>query len=88
MSRLTILAAALIALAPPALAGTVVRAPAGALEGKTDGDIRVFEGIPYAAPPIGAARWAPPQPAATWTGLGAEFCIKNNGTVKGLARFL
>ena len=69
MSRLTILAAALIALALPALAGPIVNAPAGSLEGKTDGDIRVFEGIPYAAPPVGAARWTPPQPAASWTGV-------------------
>lgn len=32
-------------------------------------EIRIFKGIPYAAPPIGDLRWKPPQPAATWPGV-------------------
>lgn len=47
----------------------IVQAPAGALEGRMDGAIRVFKGIPFAAPPVGALRWRPPQPAARWQGV-------------------
>ena len=32
----------------------------------TDSQVRIFKGIPYAAPPVGNLRWAPPQPAAKW----------------------
>jgi para-nitrobenzyl esterase len=40
----------------------------GPVEGTAEDDgLRVFLGIPYAAPPLGAFRFAPPQPAAPWS---------------------
>jgi para-nitrobenzyl esterase len=31
--------------------------------------VRVFKGIPFAAPPLGGNRWRAPQPAAKWEGV-------------------
>jgi para-nitrobenzyl esterase len=36
-------------------------------------DVRVYRGIPYAAPPVGDLRWKPPQPAAHWEGVRAAI---------------
>jgi para-nitrobenzyl esterase len=41
-----------------------------------DGKVIAYEGIPYAAPPVGNLRWAPPQPAAPWHGV---FAAKDFG---------
>jgi para-nitrobenzyl esterase len=40
---------------------------AGALSGTPA--VRVFKGIPFAAPPLGENRWRPPRPAAKWEGV-------------------
>ena len=40
--------------------------------------VRVFTGIPFAAPPLGDLRWRPPQPPARWDGVRAAnaFCMR------------
>jgi para-nitrobenzyl esterase len=35
----------------------------------TNAAVRVFRGIPYAAPPVGNLRWREPQPVAHWDGV-------------------
>jgi len=47
----------------------IIKAHAGTLQGKMEGDLRVFKGIPYALPPTGNARWRPPIPAPHWDGI-------------------
>ena len=46
--------------------GPIVNAPAGLVEGRMEGERRVFKGIPYALPPVGPARWRPPSPMPRW----------------------
>jgi para-nitrobenzyl esterase len=41
----------------------------GALEGMMIDGLKVFRGIPYAAPPVGNLRWKPPQPGPAWDGV-------------------
>lgn len=41
----------------------------GQLSGLVDRGIQLFRGIPYAQPPVGALRWAPPQPPRSWSGV-------------------
>jgi len=45
----------------------VVRVDGGLVRGQIDADHVTFSGIPYAAPPVGERRWAPPSPADPWT---------------------
>ncbi len=44
----------------------VVLLDSGAVRGLIDGNVRVFHGIPYAAPPVGSNRWKPPIPVTPW----------------------
>lgn len=79
MFRGLIVAAAMLFVIPaqavPAFAGiqnaTTVVAPAGAITGVIEGTARVFKGIPYAAPPVGALRWRAPKAFPVWAGTRA-----------------
>jgi para-nitrobenzyl esterase len=69
--------------------GPIVNAPAGAVEGRMEGDLRVFKGIPYALPPVGSARWRPPTPMPRWTGTikAIEFgaaCLQPKPTLSNI----
>ncbi|MCU1382291.1 MAG: hypothetical protein JWL71_988 [Acidobacteria bacterium] len=42
---------------------------AGQIAGAIADGVRVYKGIPFAAPPVGDLRWKPPQPVVAWTGV-------------------
>ena len=62
---------ALCAVALSAADQPTVRTRSGSLAGARgrDASVAVFRGIPYAAPPTGERRFAPPAPAASWSGV-------------------
>jgi para-nitrobenzyl esterase len=47
----------------------IVDTRSGKVQGLERGGVLVFRGIPYAAPPVGAARWLAPRREATWEGV-------------------
>ena len=55
-------AASSVAGLPRAVERPVVRTSEGPVRGKLNGNVQEFLGIPYAAAPIGAARWTAPKP--------------------------
>ncbi|HZZ40436.1 MAG TPA: carboxylesterase/lipase family protein [Acidobacteriaceae bacterium] len=48
-----------------------VKTEKGKIQGMLSGDgqVRIFLGIPFAAPPAGPLRWKPPQPEEKWKGV-------------------
>ena len=46
-----------------------VKTAEGILEGKDLSGIKVFKGVPFAAPPVGNLRWKAPQPVKHWDGV-------------------
>ncbi len=88
MTKIFGLCCCLLLLAPLSASTRVinntVRVEGGLLEGVASsvGGVRVFKGIPYAAPPVGELRWRPPQPPAKWEGVRkagkfSDSCVQN-----------
>lgn len=70
---LAAIAAAAVAATTPlnAMIPEQVKIDSGVLAGTASGQpsVRVFKGIPFAAPPVGENRWKAPQPVAKWDGV-------------------
>lgn len=56
-------------VAPAAAQPATVTVESGALRGEIVDGVSRFLGVPYAAPPVGTLRWAPPRPAEAWSGV-------------------
>ncbi len=69
--RLALLGAGSALLSAPGRAADQVEVTGGVVEGTegTDPSVRVFKGVPFAAPPVGDLRWKAPQPVVPWDGV-------------------
>ena len=63
------LATLLLSLGTMAQDGPQVKTAEGILEGLNLSGIKVFKGVPFAAPPVGNLRWKAPQPVEKWEGV-------------------
>ncbi len=55
---------------PAASAGPRVTTKTGVVSGlNAESGVRMFRGIPFAAPPVGQLRWRPPEPPVKWNGV-------------------
>jgi hypothetical protein len=52
---------------PDDRSGLIVDTRSGTVEGQAEDTVLVFKGIPYAAPPVGDARWKPPAAVSAWS---------------------
>ncbi|MGC2694467.1 MAG: carboxylesterase/lipase family protein [Candidatus Angelobacter sp.] len=72
-SSIVLLAVAVLVFTTSGMAAIAdpVRVEQGLLAGAsgTSSDVRVYRGIPYAAPPVGELRWKAPQAVAPWQGV-------------------
>ena len=63
---------AAIAARTSAMIPEQIKIDTGLLAGTTasgQASVRVFKGIPFAAPPLGENRWRAPQPVTAWQGV-------------------
>ena len=74
LTALVLLPAIGVSCAPPSSPSSAaledpIQIDSGLVSGTVTDGLRVYKGIPFAAPPVGNLRWKPPQPAVPWQGV-------------------
>ena len=69
MKRLLLFVITISSFTSPFAQSNIVQTEAGPISGTMSNDktVRIYKGIPFAAPPVGKLRWKAPQPVAHWT---------------------
>ena len=60
-----------------------VKVEGGLIQGTLDEGLTVYQGIPFAAPPVGELRWRAPQPAAKWDGVQTSGTSSDRDACRG-----
>ena len=58
--------------------GPQVKVDGGMIEGIDSAGVKIFRGIPFAAPPVGNLRWKAPQPVVAWQGVRSANAFGND----------
>lgn len=89
----TVAAICLVAAAAPGCsrAPQPVALDGGWVRGVVDGDVTIYKGVPFAAPPLGSLRWRAPRPVMPWHGVrdASEFrptCMQSGTPLPGLPK--
>ncbi|HEV3208456.1 MAG TPA: carboxylesterase family protein [Terriglobales bacterium] len=66
----------------------ITRTESGAISGVVEDGLRIYKGVPFAAPPISDLRWRPPVPVTPWTDIRkadafAPACMQDGVSMKG-----
>ena len=69
MKKLFLSTLALLCWAMAWAQGPQVKVEGGMIEGIDSSGVKIFRGIPFAAPPINNLRWKAPQPVVAWKGV-------------------
>jgi para-nitrobenzyl esterase len=95
MIRLLAFVPAIVSLVAASAAAAIedpVRLDTGLIAGTAGStpDVRVFKGVPFAAPPVGPLRWRPPQPVQSWSGVreASTFgprCMQGQGSARDVS---
>jgi para-nitrobenzyl esterase len=80
MTRFRALFISSLVTLPLCAANNLIKVEQGQVAGiaGTSPEVRVYKGMPYAAPPAGSLRWAPPKPAAAWSGVKEAKAFGND----------
>ncbi len=83
-------AAVIAVLSTVGAASAAVRVDGGEVQGERQGDLTVYKGLPFAAPPLGDLRWRPPQPPPPWSNVKradrfAPACMQKGVSMPGEA---
>ena len=78
---------------PSTCAVTLAQSPktlteSGTISGVREGELNVYKGAPFAAPPVGDLRWRAPAPVASWVGTRkanafAPACMQDGVSMRG-----